>query len=338
MSIQVTTMETRSTPWRDRPSRRRARPMLGPSLAALLLLWVYFGYARSGPYELDVTLLAVVYAILALGMYVPLVMGGHLDLAYNAYFAIGAYAVALVGTRTDLPVLVGIPIGVVVAATLAGIVAVATSHLSGFHLAIATLLVGIAVFRWVATTESVTGGTTGLGGIPQASLFGIDLGREEVVVAGLVVTWLLAVSLTAFRRGMVGTALRLQRESPVAAESYGIPTRLLQGTSLAMGAGIASVAGGLFALMNQFVLAESFVITIVFVILFLPIVGGTASPWGAVLGAAVLTLVEQSSIAGEGSSELVFGLATLTILLLAPRGLLALPGVALRFLRRRKER
>jgi branched-chain amino acid transport system permease protein len=307
-------------------SRRRMATLAGPGVAAVGLGWVYFGYARTGPYELDVTLLAVVYAILALGLYVPLVMGGHLDLAYNAYFAIGAYAVAIIGTRTDLPVLLGIPLGIAIAALLACVVAAATSHLSGFHLAIATLLVGIAVFRWVATSESITGGTIGIGGIPAAAVFGYELGRDQIVAAGLIITWLTAVALTGFRKGMVGTALRLQRESTVAAESYGIPTRVLQAVSMAIGAGIASIAGGLFALMNQFILAESFTITIVFVILFLPIVGGIASPWGAVIGAGLLTLVEQSSFLGDGSSELVFGLATLAILLVAPRGLLSIAG------------
>ncbi|MCE0765079.1 branched-chain amino acid ABC transporter permease [Pseudonocardia kujensis] len=293
------------------------------ALAALAL--AYFGFAVTSPYRLDIAMTFTMYSLLALGMYVPLFLGGNIDLAYNAYYAAGAYSVALVGARTHLPLLVAVPIGALIAAVLALVVGLATTHLSGFHLALATMLAGLAVYRWISSTGAeITGGADGIGGIPRLEVLGVEFDRELLVAVGFLAVWLVALCLSRFRRALPGLSVRLNRASPAAAEAAGVPTRSMKLMSLMSGAAIASLGGTFIALMNQFILADSFSHDIVFLILFLPMLGGIASPWGAVIGAALLVLLNEASSLLEGPGPLIFGGASLLILILLPGGLLGI--------------
>lgn len=322
------------------PSRRvrhGSRPALAAGVALVVLVAVYLGYAISTPYHLDIAMTFTMYALLALGMYVPLFLGGSIDLAYNAYLAAGAYSVAIIGVRTDLPGLVAIPIGALVAAAIALLLGLATSHLTGFHLALTTMLAGYAVYRWISSTGAdITGGANGLGGIPRLEVLGVELDRELLVAVGFAIVWLVAVGLSQFRRSLPGLAIRLNRATPAAARAAGSPTKAMQLLSLMLGAAIASLGGALIALMNQFILADSFSHDVVFLVLFLPLLGGIGTPWGAVAGAALLCLLNEASSFLDGPGPLVFGGASLLILILLPGGLAGLLAAAWSLARNRR--
>jgi branched-chain amino acid transport system permease protein len=311
-------------------SARRRTSLPAQGIVGLVVLGVgYFVYARPDEYHLDVTLSFVVYALLALGMYTPVFMCGKIDLAYNAYFAAGAYSVAIVASRTELPILLAVPLGAAVAATIAGILGALTSRLTGFHLALVTLAAGMAVYAALIDASEYTGGASGLGSIPWPTIFGIETTRDRIVLVGLLLVWLISMALASLRRSLLGLSLRLFSESGPAAESSGVPTRAVQVWALMAGASIASLAGSIMALMNQFILADSFNITIVFLVLFLPIIGGVTSPWGAVIGAFVLSALNQASGFVDGPGPLVFGVVTLVMLVAFPAGILGIPRLAM---------
>jgi branched-chain amino acid transport system permease protein len=316
------------------------RYLLGGSVlvsgVTALCMVAVFWYASGSAYNQDVVTLFLVYAFLALGMYIPVVLGGHIDLAYNAYFAIGAYSVAIVARDTEWPLLAAVPIGVAVAMLIAAVLGFITTKLSGFHLALATLAFGFAFYRWILNARGVTGGAAGIGDIPRPSLLGWELDRLPLLGLSLAVLWVLATLTSNFRGGIVGLGMRLQRETLPAAEATGISTRTLQTLSLSFGAGIACLAGVLIALINQFVLAESFTIGIVFIVLFMPLLGGMGSPWGAVLGAFVVSAINEGGALLRGPGALVFGLTTLLVIIAAPAGLLGLGASLVAAVRRRR--
>ncbi|MFT0891462.1 branched-chain amino acid ABC transporter permease [Pseudochelatococcus sp. G4_1912] len=280
-------------------------------------------------YLQDLAILAIAYAFLAMGMYLPLALGGQLSLAYNAYFAIGAYAVALTGGLTpgveqQLALWASIPAGIATAMVTAAILGFATRRLSGFHLAVATLMFGIAVNTFLIHSDGITGGPTGLGGIPRLNIFGWELGRTELVTIGIVGVWIVATLIARFRVSLAGIALRVQREAPAAAATSGVPAVALKMYALIAGAAIASLSGILFALMNQFVLPESFGAKVVFLVLFMPILGGMSTPWGAVLGAVLVVAFTFGFDFFQGPGALTFGVLALLVLLLAPAGIIGL--------------
>lgn len=269
-----------------------------------------------------VALLTATYAFIALGMYLPFIMGGALSMAYNAYLGAGAYAMALVATRTDWDLAWSVPIGAVLAAILAVLLGMATRRLSGFYLAAVTLLFGIAFSTWLVDAESFTGGSAGIQSLRPPSLNGHAVSKSTLVVITILGVWLVALLLSRLRDSSFGVVVRAQRRAAIAVESAGIRVPTLSLVSLAVGAIVAALGGSMFAVVNHGVLPESFVVDMVFLTMFMPLLGGQDRPWGAVLGAVlVVTFTFQLTFFKEAGS-LLFSLAVLLVLVAAPQGIL----------------
>jgi branched-chain amino acid transport system permease protein len=299
---------------------RRGKLIEAGATALLALMFLLF--VGHDAYRQDLALLFIAYSLLALGMYVPLALCGCLSLAYNAYFAIGAYAVALLANEAPALLWAAAPVAIMLSMATAAVLGYVTRRLSGFHLAVATMMFGIAVHTWLVHAGSMTGGATGIGNIPRLAPFGWELGRGELIGLGIAGVWLFATAIARLRGSLVGIAMRGQRDAIVAAEACGVPTAAMKILALAAGAAIASLAGVLFALMNQFVLPDSFAASVVFLVLFMPVLGGLATPWGSVLGALVVVAFTLGFDFFQGPGSLTFGVLTLIVLLMAPSGLL----------------
>ncbi len=279
-------------------------------------------YIESSAYLQDLGTLVIVYALLALGMYLPLALCGSLSLAYNAYAAIGAYVVAIFSRSAPDLLMLAVPVAILISMVTAALLGFVTRRLSGFHLAVATMMFGIAVHTWLLNTDAVTGGATGIGDIQTPVVFGWTPDRSSLIGLGVMLVWLIATAIAGLRGSLVGIAMRAQRESELAAAASGVPTAALRILALAAGSAIATLAGMVLALVNHFVLPDSFTIKLVFLVLFMPVLGGLATPWGAVLGALVVVAFTFGFDFFQGPGGLTFGLLTLGVLLVAPAGLL----------------
>lgn len=329
----MTNLANAGTPRRGGRSTRY-RGLYREALVTAVIGALLIFYIGDQAYLQDLAILAIAYAFLALGMYLPLALGGQLSLAYNAYFAIGAYAVAMSAPYGQAALWASIPAGMALSMLTAFVLGLATSRLSGFHLAVATLMFGTVAHTFLVHSSSITGGPAGIGNIPRLSFFGAQLGREALVAIGIVLIWLVATMIARFRVSLAGLALRTQRETPSAAAAIGVPPSALKLFALAAGAAIASLAGILFSLMNQFVLPESFGTKVVFLVLFMPILGGLSTPWGAVIGAVLVVAFTFGFDFFQGPGALTFGVLSLIVLLIAPTGLVGLGASLAGFVRR----
>lgn len=324
-----TTSPERGTPSsRDRIpiGRSRAKGVI-EVVATLACAIVAILFAETSGFRQDITVLGATYALLALGMYVPFILGNDLSLAYNAYLGAGAYTVGIIATRTDVTSIVAIPIAMALSAMLAIVVGLATKRLSGFYLAGVTLLFGLAFETWLTDARGITGGSAGIPGIARPTIFGWTLNRTTLVVLAVLSVWLFGLLSSRLRRSAYGTALRGKREVPEAVEASGISVPALVLVSLAIGAAVASVGGSLFAMMNSQVLPESFTLSVVFLAVFMPLLGGRQSPWGSVIGAILVVAFTFGLQIFRGTGTLVFAVAVLLVLRLAPNGLLGLVGM-----------
>ena len=291
----------------------------GTWLGALTITAIVL-YGASSGVRSEVAILVYVYALLGAGLYLPLVLADQVSLAYGSYFGVGAYTFAIVSARGVFDPALAIPLGMLVAAALAGIVAIAMSRLSGYFLAVATMLLGIVFSRVLLEAADVTGGPTGLTFEPM--LLGVRISRVQLLIGGGALIWIVMIAVDNLRTSRLGRALALMSHSTAAAESIGIDTRWARIASLCVGAAIASLAGSVFALSQGFVLPESFGLEIAFLILFMPIIGGVDSPWGCVVGGTLVALVLL--IAPDfGPSRLLFGVLVLAFVLVFPGGILA---------------
>jgi ABC-type branched-subunit amino acid transport system ATPase component/ABC-type branched-subunit amino acid transport system permease subunit len=290
-------------------------PLVGALAIASIVL-----YGMSSGVRSEVVIILYVYALLGAGLYVPLVLTDQVSLAYGAYFGVGAYTFAVVSARALFDPVLAIPLGMFIAAGLAGAVAIAMSRLSGYFLAVATMLLAFVFSRVLLEATDLTGGPTGLAFEP--TLLGMRVSRLELLIAAGVLVWIVMVGVNNLRASRLGNALTLMSHSAAGAESTGIDTRWARIASLCVGAAIASLAGSVYALSQAFVLPESFGLEIAFLILFMPIIGGINSPWGCLIGATLVALMLL--IAPDfGPSRLLFGLLVLGFVLVFPGGILA---------------
>lgn len=334
-----------ATNQRDRPATADAPPAASrPALRTVLVeiaicLLVLAGVLLwMGPslYRQDLVFLAATYALIALGMYLPFVLAGSLSMAYSAYAAIGAYAVAFLSVKQGLSPWWGWLVGAAIAAVVAIVIALATRKLSGFYLAAVTLLFALAFEHWLGDATTITGGSSGISAIPVPTMFGWEPPRYAQVTAVIVLVCVVAVLMDRLRRSSWGLALAAARESTPAVQSAGISPSHLTVVALAVGAAIASLGGAVFTASVQAVTPETFGLDLVFLAIFMPIIGGRGSAWGAPLGALIVVAVTLNMPGYQGSGELLLAVVVLVILLLAPGGVIGWTRQALASLRGKK--
>ena len=318
------------------PTRPTLRIVLGEVAICLLVVAGVLLWMGPSLYRQDLVFLTATYALVALGMYLPFVLAGSLSMAYSAYAAIGAYAVAYLAVKQGMSPWWGWLAGMAIAAIIAVVIALATRKLSGFYLAAVTLLFALAFEHWLGDATAITGGASGISSIPIPALFGWEPPRYAQVVAAIAFVCVIAVLLDRLRRSAWGLSLSAARESAPAVQSAGISPTHLTVIALAVGAAIASTGGALFTASVQAVTPETFGLDLVFLAIFMPIIGGRGSAWGAPLGALIVVAVTLNMPGYQGSGELLLAVVVLVILLLAPGGVIGWMRQALVRLRGKK--
>lgn len=290
--------------------------VLGAMAAVGVLIWV-----GANGYRQTLLVTAATYSLIALGMYVPFVLAGSLSLAYGAYASIGGYSVALISTKTGAPLWVGWLVGPLVAAVAAAILGLATRRLSGFYLVAVTLLFSEA-FQHYMSNSSLAGGDAGLARFRALDLFGWHPSFNDLIVVTAVLVCVVAFLLNRLRLSPWGMVVRSMREVPAAVEAAGARVPTLSLVALAIGAGVGALGGALFTQMVGSIQPGTFTLNIVFLAIFMPIIGGSGTPWGAVLGALIVVELTLNLPSLHTSGTLLVALGVLAIMLLAPKGVL----------------
>jgi branched-chain amino acid transport system permease protein len=249
--------------------------------------------------------------LLALSMYVVLA-AGQLSLGQAAFMGLGAYSSALLTLRLQWPFWAVLPAACVAPVLFALAVGGPTLRLSGVYLAIATIGLG-EVLRAVYLNVDALGGALGLSGIPEQAPPALIY---AMLAAALAVLWLIG-------RSGVGRAMEAMREDATAAEAMGINVRRYRLAALTASAALAGLAGALSAHATDFIGPNDYGFEPAVTILSFALLGGIASPFAPVLGAAVLTLLPEF-LRGFADLRLVLnGVVIVAAVLFLPRGLLA---------------
>ena len=248
--------------------------------------------------------------LLALSIYLTLSCG-LLTVANAAFMGIGAYSAALVTLHTETAFFSALVLGSLLPALVALAIGRPTLKLSGVYLAMATLAFGEVVRIAILNAEDLTGGALGLNGIPQLTSW------SSVVVVVLVAVYVLLRSA----RSRLGRTMAAIRQDEVATEVMGINVRAYKLFAFVMGAALAGLAGGLNAHFTFFISPNEYGFDRGVEILAMGVLGGTGSPWGAVLGGILITLLPEL-LRGLGDYRpLVNGIILILIVLYSPQGL-----------------
>lgn len=267
-------------------------------------------------YYLQVLMVIGINIILAVSLNLVSGFTGQLSLGHATFMGIGAYTATLLALKLHVPFLIAIIIGAVTAAFFGFIIGVPTLRLRGDYLAIATLGFG-EIMRNILLNLKITGGPMGLRGIPKVT--------NIYIVAAAVI--MVIFSLNRIMNSRVGKAFIAIREDELAAEAMGINTTNYKILAFAIGAFYAGIAGGLFAFLFRYINPNNFGFMKSIEILCMVVLGGMGNTAGAILGAAMLTILPEflRSVSPVISQyRMVFyGLLLVVMMIVRPQGLLS---------------
>ena len=263
-----------------------------------------------GPYLEDVLIQLGINLILALSLYFPL-SAGQLSLGQGGFMAIGAYASSWLTAGLGWPWPVAFALAAVAAGAVGALVGLPALRVRGIYLVLMTMAFG-EIVRVFFLNFAPTGAAQGFRGMPFVTTL--------PVVAGLAVAVTVLAARTAGSR--MGRAFAAINRDELAAEVIGVDVTRAKLTSFTVGAVVAGLAGALWAHYVQFIEPEEFgfarsVMPFTFVV-----VGGIETFWGAVAGAAVLTLLPEWLRFLKEWRLALYGLAMLAVMIVRPQGLI----------------
>jgi branched-chain amino acid transport system permease protein len=305
------------------------RRLIGWFVLALVLCVLPLALPNS--YYYDVAIRIAINACIAIGLNLLIGYTGQISLGHAGFFGIGAYSSAILTGHFDWTPVQALLAGAATAGLLAFLVARPILKLKGHYLAMATLGLGMILTIVFVNEAAWTGGPDGMP-VGAFQIFGWEINGERtwywVMACLLLIISLLALNLT---NAPLGRALQAIRGSEIAARVAGIDAAAFKIRVFVLSAVTASAMGSLSAHYVGFVTpgVAGFFHSIELVTMV--IVGGMASVFGSILGAAILTILPQLLSAFGGWEMVAFGVILMVTMIFLPNGLV--PTLRLRFSR-----
>ena len=281
-------------------------------VAAAALVPLLTAQTDNDIYFLRVGTVALVFALLALGLNVAVGFAGLLDLGYIAYYGIGAYGYAMLSSDKfgiHWEAWLVIPLVVAISALVGLLLALPSRRLVGDYLAIVTLFFG-QIFYVVATQGyrvsflglnkdlgldranwDLTGGPNGIANVDRLGAFGLTASSERAYFyITLVAVVVVFAVLTLANRSRTGRAWRALHDDTLAAQAMSVPVNWLKLLAVGLGAAVAALAGTINAALLQGAFPDDYNTQVLIIIYAMVVLGGAGSLTGAVLGAILVSV------------------------------------------------
>jgi branched-chain amino acid transport system permease protein len=325
------------------PAQQR-RVLRGSSIA-LFVVFLIILPQLVGSFVSDVLGTVGLYVLLGLGLNIVVGYAGLLDLGYVAFFAVGAYAMAVLTGRTSFLVSesgvgvaqldvaekgftnfwVALPFVILIAVIIGVLIGAPVLRLRGDYLAIVTLGFGEIIRVLVASNwlDPWLGGAQGIIQIPPIPPEAWDL-RNSQRLYYLILAFCLIAAFISFRLvgSRVGRAWAAMREDESVAEAMGISVIKYKLLAFAIGAGIACLGGAFFAAKLGSVFPNSFKLLVSINVLAVIILGGMGSIPGVIVGSVVLVGLPELLREFAEYRLLFYGAILVAIMIYKPEGLL----------------
>ncbi|MGN6830151.1 branched-chain amino acid ABC transporter ATP-binding protein/permease [Paucibacter sp. M5-1] len=263
-------------------------------------------------------------ALVGIGLNVLIGLSGQVSFGHVGFYAIGAYAVAILTGAAGWSFWAAWPVALLVAAAAGALLALPALRVKGPYLAMITIAFGFIVEHGAAEWRGLTGGQNGLMGYGGPSLGGLASGERAVAMLALIAAALAFVGYCLLARGRWGAGLRAVRDSETAAEAIGLKPLPIKVVAFAVSAGLAGLAGGLFAPLAGMVTPGSFAFVQSILFVLVVVLGGAGSAIGPLIGALIVGLLPEVLSGMEEYRLLFFGALLLVVLWVAPDGVAGL--------------
>jgi branched-chain amino acid transport system permease protein len=322
------------------PDYRSRLRWIIPLLIVMALVFPVF----ANKYMLTVVILGLIYVLLGLGLNIVVGLAGLLDLGYVAFYAIGAYGLALGYQYLGLGFWSALPLAAIAAALAGCILGFPVLRMHGDYLAIVTLGFGEIIRLVLNNWLSFTGGPNGVP-VPSPTIFGLEFGRRAkdggvpiheyfgfeynpdlkflfIYAVLFIVVMLVLYIKHRLTRMPVGRAWEALREDEIACRAMGLNHVLVKLSAFTLGASTAGLAGVFFASYQGFVNPTSFTFFESALILAIVVLGGMGSTVGVVIAAFVLTVTPELLRSFAEYRVLLFGILMVLMMIWRPRGLI----------------
>ena len=272
------------------------------------------------------------YALVCLGLVLLTGVGGLTSFGQAAFVGVGAYTTAYLTLNTGMSPWLTLFVGLGITAISALVVGAITLRMSGHYLPLATIAWGLSLYYLMGNLD-VLGKYDGLLGLKSLSIGSLDIGQGRLF---FILTWAIliagAVALLNLLDSRPGRAIRSLKGGSQMAEAMGISTFRYKVTIFLIAALFASIAGWLLAHFQRTVNPSAFGLKMGIEYLFMAVIGGVGYVWGAIVGAALIKLLDDylqvalpALIGTSGSYEvIVFGVAMVLVLKYMPDGIWSL--------------
>ncbi len=298
----------------------------------------------ASKYWLTVLIQAMIYVLLGLGLNIVVGLAGLLDLGYVAFYAVGAYGLALGAQYLHLGFWSALPLAAMLAALFGGVLGFPVLRMHGDYLAIVTLGFGEIIRLVLNNWLEFTGGPNGVSA-PAPQLFGLEFTRTAkdggvpfheyfqisydplhrfifIYLALFLIVCLMVVVVTRLRNMPVGRAWEALREDEIACRALGINHVLVKLWAFMMGAMVGGIAGVFFATYQGFINPTSFNFFESALIVAIVVLGGLGSTTGVIVAALVLTILPELLRAFADYRVFAFGVLMVLMMIWRPRGLI----------------
>ena len=264
-----------------------------------------------------------IYALLGLSLNIIVGYAGMFQLGHAAFYAIGAYTVAILNLTFGVPIFLGM-IAAIVAAGIAGFALTRPIlHLRGDYLAIVTIAFGeIVRMLLVNNVGGITGGANGLFGIDQPSIFGFTF--DTTLSHYYLVLFFVVITIVAMRRlenSRLGRDWIYVREDEVAAEAMGVDTIRAKATAFLLGSAWAGLAGALYATRITVISPDMARFLESVTIFCIVVLGGTGSIPGVFVGTVGMVILPEVFRFVKDWRDGFVGLAMVLMMIFRPMGL-----------------
>jgi branched-chain amino acid transport system permease protein len=281
-------------------------------------------------YLLHILILIGIYIILSISLNLIVGYTGQLSIAHAAFYGVGAYVAALMALNLHSPFLVNIVCAVILSSVLGALVGIPSLRIRDDYFVIATFAFQVITFSILNNWVSFTGGPMGLPGIPQPTIFGLQISSQVgfLILVGFFCALALWVTHKIVRSPF-GRVLKAIREDEVFAQAAGKNVAGYKVLVFVVGAGTAAVAGVMYAHYISFIDPTSFTVMESIFIISIVIIGGAGSMWGPVVGAVVLVVLPEllrfiglPSSTAANIRQILYGGLLVAFMMWRPRGFL----------------
>ncbi|MEF9951400.1 MAG: branched-chain amino acid ABC transporter permease [Clostridium sp.] len=281
--------------------------------------------AQSQAYVLRTSVVILLYVVLALSLNFVLGFAGQLSMGHAAFYAIGAYTVAILTVDLGMNFWLALIAAAVVAALFGFILGMPTLRLKGDYLAIVTIgfgeIVRLVLINWIDLTR----GPSGIPSIPSPSIFSFKINTNieyyYLILVLVFVTIYISYKLLYSR---LGRGLIAVRDDEIAADAMGVNVTYLKVLAFVLGALLAGLAGGFFASFVHYVNPDNFTYMESVSILCMVVLGGLGSVPGVIIGAAILTLLPEALRDVATYRYAIYGILLALMMIMRPQGMISM--------------